>query len=65
MQPWFFGVSAEGIGTVGMVLNFLVTIIVSCLTPPPPIAVQEMIQDLRIPEAAPPALEDLGEEELD
>ncbi|MEQ9548403.1 MAG: hypothetical protein RIM23_02105 [Coleofasciculus sp. G3-WIS-01] len=35
MPTWFFGVSAEGIGTVGMVLNFLVTAIVSRLTPAP------------------------------
>ena len=37
MTPWFLGVSAEGIGTVGMVLNFLVTLVVSRLTPPPPL----------------------------
>jgi Na+(H+)/acetate symporter ActP len=26
MQPWFFGVSAEGIGTLGMIINFIVPI---------------------------------------
>ena len=36
MSPWFFDISAEGIGTVGMVLNFIVTLVVSRLTPPPP-----------------------------
>ena len=65
METWFFGVSPEGIGTVGMVLNFLVTYIVSRLTPPPPAEVQEMVEVLRIPEHEPPALSDLGEEELD
>ena len=65
METWFFGVSPEGIGTVGMVLNFLVTYIVSRLTPPPPAEVQEMVEILRIPEHEPPALSDLGEEELD
>ncbi|OKH21767.1 sodium:solute symporter family protein [Chroogloeocystis siderophila] len=49
MTPWFFGVSAEGIGTLGMIINFIVTLVVSRLTPPPPLAVQEMVEDLRSP----------------
>lgn len=49
MTPWFFGVSAEGIGTLGMIINFIVTLVVSRLTPPPPLAVQEMVEDLRLP----------------
>ena len=36
MPTWFFGLSAEGIGTLGMVINLIVTLIVSRLTPPPP-----------------------------
>ncbi|MGC9505581.1 sodium:solute symporter family protein [Baaleninema sp.] len=63
--PWFFGISAQGIGTVGMVLNFLVTLVVSRLTPPPPEDVQEMVEQLRLPIDASPALVDVGEEELD
>lgn len=47
--PWFFGISAQGIGAVGMVLNFAVTLIVSRLTPPPPAEVQEMVENVRIP----------------
>ena len=50
MQPWFFGVSPEGIGTLGMLLNFVVTLIVSRLTPPPPIEIQEMVDSLRSPD---------------
>lgn len=50
MQPWFFGVSPEGIGTLGMVLNFVVTWVVSRLTPPPPLEVQEMVDSLRSPD---------------
>ncbi len=50
MQPWFLGISPEGIGTVGMVLNVIVTYIVSRLTPPPPLEVQEMVENLRSPE---------------
>ncbi|WP_365974453.1 sodium:solute symporter family protein [Moorena sp. SIO4G3] len=65
MTPWFFGISPEGIGTVGMVLNFIVTVVVSRLTPPPPAEIQQMVEMLRTPGDAPPALDDVGEEELD
>ncbi|NEN89928.1 MAG: cation acetate symporter [Okeania sp. SIO3H1] len=65
MPTWFFGVSAEGIGTVGMVLNLIVTWVVSRMTPPPPLEIQEMVEDLRSPLAAPVAIKDIGEEELD
>ncbi len=50
MTPWFFGVSPEGIGTVGMVLNMLVTFVVSRLTPTPPAEIQQMVEELRSPE---------------
>ncbi|BAZ47898.1 Na+/solute symporter [Nostoc sp. NIES-4103] len=49
MQPWFFGVSPEGIGTLGMVINLIVTLVVSRLTPPPPLEVQALVEDLRSP----------------
>ncbi len=65
MPTWFFGVSAEGIGTVGMVLNFIVTVVVSRLTPPPPPEIMEMVENLRSPYNQPLALDDIGEEELD
>ncbi|NEQ35867.1 MAG: cation acetate symporter [Okeania sp. SIO3I5] len=65
MPTWFFGVSAEGIGTVGMVLNFIVTLVVSRMTPPPPLEIQEMVEDLRSPVAVPVPISDIGEEELD
>ncbi|MGB3514099.1 MAG: sodium:solute symporter family protein [Microcoleaceae cyanobacterium] len=65
MPTWFFGVSAEGIGTVGMLLNFVVTFVVSRMTAPPPLEIQQMVEDLRSPLAAPVAIRDIGEEELD
>ena len=65
MPPWFFGVSAEGIGTLGMAINFIVTWSVSRLTPAPPTEIQEMVEVLRIPGDEPPALEELDEEHLD
>ena len=49
MPTWFFGVSAEGIGTLGMVINLIVTLIVSRLTPPPPAEFQALVEDLRSP----------------
>jgi len=51
MQPWF-GISSEGIGTVGMVLNFAVTLVVSRLTAPPPPEVQAMVESIRSPDHA-------------
>ena len=64
MAPWF-GISAEGFGTVGMILNFIFTFVVSRLTPPPPAEIQTLIDDLRTPEHAPVALADIGEEQLE
>ncbi|MDZ8242352.1 MAG: sodium:solute symporter family protein [Nostoc sp. ChiQUE01a] len=49
VQPWFFGVSPEGIGTLGMIINFIVTLVVSRLTPPPPPEIQALVEDLRTP----------------
>jgi cation/acetate symporter len=48
MEPWF-GISAEGIGIVGCVLNFAVTIVVSRRTAPPPPHVSELIDRVRLP----------------
>ncbi len=52
VSPWFMGISPEGIGTVGMVINFAVTIAVSLVTPAPPAAVQAMVESVRIPRGA-------------
>ncbi len=49
MSPWFFGVSAEGIGTVGMVINLFVTVVVSRFTPEPPAEIQALVEDIRTP----------------
>ena len=50
MPPWLFDISPEAIGTVGMMLNFIVTFVVSRLTPAPPLEIQEMVARLRSPE---------------
>jgi len=48
---WLFGISPEGIGVVGMILNFAVALIVSHLTAPPPDHIQHMIEHIRVPRA--------------
>lgn len=49
---WFLGISPEGIGTVGMVVNFVVALMVSRVTPPPPAAIQQLIENIRVPKGA-------------
>jgi cation/acetate symporter len=46
---WLWGISPEGLGPIGMCLNFLVMIIVSNITKAPPQKVQDMVQNLRYP----------------
>jgi cation/acetate symporter len=50
---WLFGISPEGIGSVGMLLNVVVTVVVSLATPPPPPQVQALIEEIRLPRAEP------------
>jgi cation/acetate symporter len=54
---WWFGISPEGIGAVGMLLNCAVALTVSRFTPPPPAHVQAMVQEIRVPRGAGPAHE--------
>ncbi len=51
-EHWWFGISPEGIGSIGMMINFVVCYFVSMATPPPPQHVQDMIQEIRIPKGA-------------
>jgi len=48
-ENWLFGISPEGIGTVGMMINFVISVTVCLLTPPPPQNVQEMVETIRTP----------------
>jgi cation/acetate symporter len=48
-EGWWFGISPEGIGTVGMLINFAITLSVSQFTPPPPPEVQAMVDEIRLP----------------
>ncbi|MBB1059969.1 sodium:solute symporter family protein [Marilutibacter spongiae] len=49
---WLFGISPEGIGVIGMLLNFAIAFGVSRMTPPPPQHVQDMVDDIRVPRGA-------------
>ncbi|MEM6264274.1 MAG: sodium:solute symporter family protein [Bacteroidota bacterium] len=49
---WFFGISPEGIGTLGMLINMVVTLAVSRMTPPPSQEIQDLVEDIRIPRGA-------------
>ncbi|MEQ8712471.1 MAG: sodium:solute symporter family protein, partial [Cyclobacteriaceae bacterium] len=51
-EDWWLGISPEGFGTVGMLINFLVSFVVSKLTPAPPAEVQEMVENIRFPRGA-------------
>ena len=48
---WLLGISPDGIGTLGALLNFLVAITVSKLTNPPPEDVVALVKKIRLPES--------------
>ena len=48
----WFGISPEGIGAVGMLLNFVVAFVVGRFTPPPPQEVQDLVEHIRVPSGA-------------
>ena len=48
-ENWWFGISPEGIGTLGMLLNFGVALAVSKFTPSPPAHVGELVDRIRMP----------------
>ena len=50
-EHWLFGISPEGIGVVGMLINFAVAITVSHFTSPPPERIQHMVEHIRVPRA--------------
>ena len=49
---WWFGISPEGFGTIAMIANFIVSIIVSKFTPAPPREVVAIVENIRIPSGA-------------
>ena len=49
-EDWFMGVSPEGFGTIAMILNFFVSILVSSLTKEPPNQIKKLVENLRTPD---------------
>ena len=49
---WWFGISPEGFGTIAMIVNFIVALVVNRFTPEPPEEVQEIVERIRIPSGA-------------
>ena len=49
---WWFGISPEGIGTLGVLLNFTVALVICHLTAPPPESISRLVDDIRIPRGA-------------
>ena len=49
-EDWFIGVSPEGFGTIAMMLNFFVSILVSSLTKEPPNQIKKLVENLRTPD---------------
>ncbi|MEP2447190.1 MAG: sodium:solute symporter family protein [Balneola sp.] len=48
-ENWWFGISPEGIGTFGMLINLVVALSVKSFYPDPPEDVQEMVEGIRYP----------------
>jgi cation/acetate symporter len=46
---WWFGISPEGFGTIAMIANFVVTLVVSRQTPAPNKDIQELVVNIRKP----------------
>ena len=51
-EHWLFGISPEGIGMIGMLVNFAVAIAVQKVTSETPEEVQQMVEDIRNPKGS-------------
>ena len=52
---WFFGIEPNAFGVVGALVNFVVAFAVSRITVAPPLAVRQLVDNIRMPDHAPPA----------
>ncbi len=48
-EYWWFGISPEGIGTLGMIVNLVITFTVSRMTSEPPEEIQQLVERIRVP----------------
>ena len=51
-EDYLFGIAPTGIGTIGMLIHFVVAYVVSRATPPPPTEIQELVESIRLPSGA-------------
>ncbi len=51
-EDYLWGISPEGIGTLGMLINFAIALIVNKFTPEPPQEVQDLVEMIRVPKGA-------------
>lgn len=49
---WWFGISPEGIGMLGMIINFATAALVDRFTAEPPEEIQDLVEDIRVPSGA-------------
>lgn len=49
-EQWLFGISPQGIGTIGMLLNFAITLSLSAATSLPPREVRDLVESIRNPQ---------------
>ncbi len=55
-EDWWFGISPEGFGTVAMLVNFAISLLIAQFTASPPDEVQQLVENIRIPKGAGDAL---------
>jgi len=48
-DQYLWDISPEGIGTIGMLINLVISLVVSRLTPAPPAEVQALVEEIRVP----------------
>ncbi|MEL7472247.1 MAG: sodium:solute symporter family protein [Planctomycetota bacterium] len=51
-DDWFLGISPEGFGSIGMLVNFVVGVTLSKLTAPPSTEIQALVDRIRVPQDA-------------
>lgn len=51
-SEWWFGTSPEGFGTIAMIVNVVISLVVSRLTAKPPVEVVEIVENIRVPSGA-------------
>jgi len=56
-SDWWWGISPEGFGTVGMLVNFAVALLIFRFFKTPPAEVQQLVENIRIPSGVGEAIE--------